>query len=234
MPYGRRMSGNDNSRSERVTVACAWCGAVRELSAEEVSRSGRKGQLIDTICPDCEADFRSLSNAPKAMRTLARPVIHTQAESDSPSSEWLTRRGRRLRLAWLTVFATMLAACGAGRSQQAWTMPSPDGCFVQVWDGPSFQGVSEFINGPRRYEHLRDLPGRLSWKGRIRSLRLGPSASAIAWSSERFEGRNLPLTTDNRHADRFATLPVDVESLDIRCSGADTLLADTATVLQQP
>ena len=234
MPYGRRMSGNDNSRSERVTVACAWCGAVRELSAEEVSRSGRKGQLIDTICPGCEADFRSLSNAPKAMRTSARPVIHTQAESDSPSSEWLTRRGRRLRLAWLTVFATMLAACGAGRSQQAWTMPSPDGCFVQVWDGPSFQGVSEFINGPRRYEHLRDLPGRLSWKGRIRSLRLGPSASAIAWSSERFEGRNLPLTTDNRHADRFATLPVDVESLDIRCSGADTLLADTATVLQQP
>jgi hypothetical protein len=29
-------------------------------------------------------------------------------------------------------------------------------------------------------------------------------------------------------------LPVDVESLDIRCSGADTLLADTAAVLQQP
>jgi hypothetical protein len=232
MRYGRRMSGNDNSRSDRVTVACAWCGAVRELSAEELSGSGRKGELIDTICPDCEADFRSLSNAPKAMRAPARPPIHTETESDSSSSEWLTRRGRRLRLAWLTIFATMLVACGAGRSQQAWTMPSPDGCFVQVWDGPSFQGVSEFINGPRRYEHLRDLPGRLSWKGRIRSLRLGPSASAIAWSSERFEGRNLPLTTDNRHADRFATLPVDVESLDIRCSGADTLLADTAAVPQ--
>jgi len=228
MRYGRPMSGS----SERVTVACAWCGAVRELSADEVSRSGRKGELIDTICPDCEADFRSLSNAPKAMRAPARLATHT--ESDTPSSEWLTRGGRRLRLAWLTVFATMLVACGAGRSQQAWTMPSPDGCFVQVWDGPGFRGVSEFINGPRRYEHLRDLPGRLSWQGRIRSLRLGPNASGIAWSRERFEGRNLPLMTDNRHADRFATLPVDVESLDIRCSGSDTLLADTATALQQP
>lgn len=227
------MSGNDNGRSKQVTVACAWCGAVRELSIDEASRSGRKGELIDTICPDCEADFRSLSNAPKRMGTSARPAIHTETESENPSSEWLTRGGRRLRLAWLTVFATMLVACGAGRSQRAWTMPSPDGCFVQVWDGPGFRGVSEFINGPRRYEHLRDLPGRLSWKGRIRSLRLGPNASAIAWSSERFEGRNLPLTTDNRHADRFATLPVDVESLDIRCSGSGTLLANT-TALQQP
>ena len=68
-------------------------------------------------------------------------------------------------------------------------MPSPDGCYLQVWDGPDFNGASEFINGPRGYEHLRDLPGRLSWKGRIRSVRVGPTARAIAWSDEGFEGR---------------------------------------------
>lgn len=100
-------------------------------------------------------------------------------------------------------------------------MPSPDGCYLQVWDQPSFSGASEFINGPRRYEHLRDLPGRFNWKGRIRSLRLGPAANAIAWSNEGFEGESLLLTSDHRQAGRFATLPVNVESLDIRCTRGD-------------
>jgi hypothetical protein len=230
MRYGVPMAGKVNGRNERATAACAWCGEVRELSSDEAPRNGRRAsELVETICPVCEADFKSLSNAPKAMRSRDWPAPYIEIESDRRSSEWFTPRGRRLRLAWLALCATLLVACGAGRSPRAWTMPSPDGCFVQVWDDAGFRGVSEFINGPRRYAHLRDLPGRLDWKGRIRSLRLGPNTSAIVWSSEGFEGRNLPLTTDNRYPDRFATLPVDVESLDIRCAGADALLADTAT-----
>jgi hypothetical protein len=108
-------------------------------------------------------------------------------------------------------------------------MPSPDGCYLQVWDSPGFNGASEFINGPRRYEHLRDLPGRLSWKGRVRSVRVGPAAHAIAWSNEGFKGTSLLLTTDRPRSEGFATLPVDVESLDVRCVSAEPRVADVAT-----
>jgi hypothetical protein len=97
------------------------------------------------------------------------------------------------------------------------TMPSPDGCYVQVWDQPRFTGASDFINGPRRYEHLRDLTGGGTWKDRIRSLRLGPGASAVAWSDEQFRGTSLPMTADSRQQGTFAVLPVKIQSLDVRC-----------------
>jgi hypothetical protein len=87
-------------------------------------------------------------------------------------------------------------------------MPSPDGCYVQVWNDSGFAGNSDFINGPIQYGHLRDLPNRRSWKDRISSLRLGPGASAVAWSGEQFSGQSLVL----------AELPLAIQSLDIRCA----------------
>jgi hypothetical protein len=142
----------------------------------------------------------------------------------------LMRRGRWLRIAWPVVVVSLAIGCGTGSSpRRGYTMPSPDGCYLQVWDGPGFNGASEFINGPRRYEHLRDLPGRLNWKGRIRSVRVGPTAHAIAWSQEGFKGASLLLTTDRPRAEGFATLPVDVESLDLRCVSAEPRLADVTT-----
>jgi hypothetical protein len=215
------MSNGNNNHSER-TASCAWCGAVWEPSIDAARKNERtSSEVANTICPRCEVDFKSLSKQPKAMN------------ADSLLGDWLVQRGRRLRIAWLVVFAGLLVNCGGSRPQRGWTMPSPDGCYVQVWDRPGFNGISEFINGPRRYEHLRDLPGRLSWKGKIRSLRLGPAAAGIAWTSERFEGSNLVLVTDSRQPDRFADLSMNVESLDVRCNSAATLLADIAAGLQQ-
>jgi len=96
-------------------------------------------------------------------------------------------------------------------------MPSPDGCFVQVWNDSGFAGNSDFINGPIQYGHLRDLPNRRSWKDRISSLRLGPGASAVAWSGEQFSGQSLLLTADSEERGTFAVLPLEIQSLDIRC-----------------
>ena len=139
----------------------------------------------------------------------------------------LTQQDRRLHIAWLVVVVSVVIGCGTGSSsKRGYTMPSPDGCYLQVWDAPGFNGASEFINGPRRYEQLRDLPGRLSWKGRIRSVRVGPTAHAIAWSNEGFKGASLLLTTDRPRAEGFAMLLVDVESLDVRCVSAEPRLAD--------
>ena len=114
--------------------------------------------------------------------------------------------------------AGLVAGCGSRPAQNlARTMPSPDGCFVQVWNGAGFAGTSDFINGPVEYRHLRDLPSRRSWKDRIGSLRLGPRASAVAWSAEQLSGRSLMLTADSREQGAFAALPLKIRSLDVRC-----------------
>jgi hypothetical protein len=97
-------------------------------------------------------------------------------------------------------------------------MPSPDGCYVQVWNDSGFAGNSDFINGPIQYGHLRDLPNRRSWKDRISSLRLGPGASAVAWSGEQFSGQSLVLTAESDGQGIFAELPLAIQSLDIRCA----------------
>ena len=96
-------------------------------------------------------------------------------------------------------------------------MPNPEGCFVQVWNDAGFAGTSDFINGPTQYGHLRDLPHRRSWKDRISSLRLGPGASAMVWSREQFAGQSLWLTADGEEQGAFAVLPLEIQSLDIRC-----------------
>lgn len=125
---------------------------------------------------------------------------------------------RTLRSVLALTLVGLSAGCGS-RQPRNWTrtMPSPDGCFVQVWSDSGFAGTSDFINGPIQYGHLRDLPNRRSWKERISSLRLGPGASAVAWSREQFGGQSLSLTGDSKEKGAFAVLPLKIQSLDIRC-----------------
>jgi hypothetical protein len=123
-------------------------------------------------------------------------------------------------------------ACGGSRSPSAarTTMPSPDGCYVRVWDRSAFAGTTDFINGPRRYNHLRDLPGGRSWSKRIKSVQLGPSAVALAYSEEEFRGRNALLMPD-ADSGRFPVVAVSIQSLEVRCSlptAARSILTEAA------
>lgn len=130
----------------------------------------------------------------------------------------------------LVLLAAAAIGCGGRQPpRRVSTMPNPQGCFIQVWDQPGFAGESEFLNGPRRYDDLDDLPGGSRWKRRVRSVRLGPSAQAIAWSDERFEGRDVRLVT-NAGRD-FERLPERVESLEIQCTGAAERRADNVTTI---
>jgi hypothetical protein len=85
-------------------------------------------------------------------------------------------------------------------------MPSPEGCFIQVWDAASFAGVTDYINGPRAYTNLRDLPGARIWADRIMSLRTGVAARAIVYAGENFSGASLRLSPDRD----YATLPTEL------------------------
>jgi hypothetical protein len=115
----------------------------------------------------------------------------------------------------------LLALCAAGCASRAsrqgeTTMPSPDGCFVQVWDLVRFGGVTDYINGPRVYANLRDLPGARIWGNRIRSAKTGVAASATIYADEDFQGASMRLAPDREYqifpdelSGRIASMRID-------------------------
>ena len=121
---------------------------------------------------------------------------------------------------WYPVVGLLLIAACASRPprQQGMTMPSPDGCFIQVWDAPHFAGAVDYINGPREYANLRDLPGGRRWSGRIRSLRVGPDALATAHADEQFRGTRVLLHRGLEYVELPAPIRGQIESLQIECA----------------
>jgi hypothetical protein len=95
-------------------------------------------------------------------------------------------------------------------------MPSPDGCYLEVWDQPQFRGASDFVNGPRRYGTVRDLGKSHDWSNRIRSLRVGPGARATVWSEEHFKGMAITLA-QGRLPQRAAPVAPRIRSINIEC-----------------
>jgi hypothetical protein len=95
-------------------------------------------------------------------------------------------------------------------------MPDPGGCYVVVYEQPDFTGAREYINGPRSYATLGDLPFRSNWRRRIRSVHVGPTASVTMWGSEGFQGmpRRFPA---NAKQTTLEALSGRVESLDVEC-----------------
>ena len=127
-----------------------------------------------------------------------------------------------LRMLGGIALAAMFAGCAARVPRQFGTaMPSPEGCFVQVWDAPQFGGIFDYINGPRQYANLRDMPGGRLWNNRIRSMKVGPAAKAVIYANERFGGANLELRRDQAYNVLPLPLSGTVASMTIDCLSAE-------------
>ena len=96
-------------------------------------------------------------------------------------------------------------------------MPNPDGGFIQVWDAPAFTGTHDYINGPRVYASLRDLPGRHAWSKRIRSVRVARGTSVVAYADERLHGARITLHGEQDYPSLPEDLDGKIESLDVAC-----------------
>jgi len=96
-------------------------------------------------------------------------------------------------------------------------MPDPGGCYVVVYEQPEFRGAREYINGPRRYATLDDLPFRSNWRRRIRSVHVGSNASVTMWTRERFAGAGRQFPTNAKQA-TLEALSGQVQSLDVECA----------------
>src|SRR5258706_6357109 len=92
------------------------------------------------------------------------------------------------RSVWVLALATF--AC-APTPPSVKSMPNPDGCFVQVWDGQRFMGGSQFVNGPRSYPTLNALATEEGWAKRIRSAQAGPAATVTALTAGNLTGVNF-------------------------------------------
>ena len=121
---------------------------------------------------------------------------------------------------WMAVLpAIALAGCATTSSSlvRGMTAPNPSGCYIQVFDGERLRGVADFINGPMRYSSLSRLPNGTDWTGRIRSIEVGPAATATIWTEVNQSGQSMNLLLDRR----YPALPEDfsgkVRSMELRC-----------------
>jgi hypothetical protein len=96
-------------------------------------------------------------------------------------------------------------------------MPNPDGCYMQVWEAAEYRGTSDYINGPREYSTLRQMPNNRSWQHRIYSVRLGPTASVTVFTDEGFQGATLQFNPDSAHRQLPVNIAGEIESIRVVC-----------------
>jgi hypothetical protein len=122
----------------------------------------------------------------------------------------------------------VLAGCATASSSlvRGMTAPNPSGCYIQVFDKERLQGAADFINGPRRYSTLANLPNGARWNDRIRSLEVGPAATGTIWTGPNRTGKSMDIRLDRP----YPVLPADfsgkVQSMDLQC--ADSRIAGDA------
>ena len=96
-------------------------------------------------------------------------------------------------------------------------MPNPSGCYMQVWEFADFTGTSDYINGPREYGSLRQMPNNRTWQNRIVSVRIGPTAAVTVFTEEDYRGQVLHLPPDSSHPQLPEGVSGQIESLRVSC-----------------
>ena len=128
-----------------------------------------------------------------------------------------------MRSAVISISMALLTACTSRSSVSVTSSgsragPDPSGCYALVFDQPQFAGDREYINGPRKYTTLTDLPFRANWHRRIRSVQAGPRASVIMWTNEGLRGQSQRVAPNASQAVLDQPLSGRVESLEVECA----------------
>ena len=96
--------------------------------------------------------------------------------------------------------------------------PNPNGCYVVLYAEPKFAGQADLVNGPFRWGTLdhRSETNTANWHNRIRSLRLGSTATLKAYTKPDFTGDMRQFAPGTAHPSLDA-LSGHVQSLDLVC-----------------
>jgi hypothetical protein len=97
--------------------------------------------------------------------------------------------------------------------------PNPNGCYVMLFEQPSFAGSEDVLNGPRRWPDLRAVQDTNypDWTNRIRSLKTGPAATVTAFTEARFGGLSERYPAGTDHAALRPEFSEKIASIDVAC-----------------
>lgn len=130
----------------------------------------------------------------------------------------LTTGRLRSHCVGMAVLTALVMGCGARAPRQGeTTMPNPEGCFVQVWDGPRHTGITDYVNGPRAWMNLRDMSGARVWTNRIMSMKTGLTARTIVYAEEDFQGASIGLAPDRDYPVLPEVISGRIASMNIEC-----------------
>lgn len=119
----------------------------------------------------------------------------------------------------------LVAGCAHPVTHRALRAPNPNGCYAIVYEQPSFGGVGDVLNGPAHLPRLEQVPGTNegNWHRRIRSLRVGSSATVTVYVEPAFNGRSQQFGPETEHPRLDATLAARIQSLDVVCVDRPTV-----------
>jgi hypothetical protein len=119
----------------------------------------------------------------------------------------------------------LIASAGCSRPPRHAGLPAPDpgGCYVIVYEQPEFRGIRDVLNGPGRWPVLEELrqTNERSWQNRIRSLRIGKTATVTVYTDSDYTGDSKQFDPSSEHPRLERTISGQIESLQIRCRRAD-------------
>lgn len=121
------------------------------------------------------------------------------------------------RFAILTLVA--FAGCAHPVTNSRLRAPNPNGCYTVVYEKPSFEGAGDVLNGPARLPMLEQVPqtNEPNWHRRIRSLRVGPTATVTAYVEMSFKGHSQQFGPQTEHPRLDQALSARIQSLDVAC-----------------
>jgi hypothetical protein len=120
---------------------------------------------------------------------------------------------------FVAALAILAARCGRAPVHLGVPAPNPNGCYVKVFDGPEFRGLSDVWNGPLRVASLDTLRQRRAqgWRDAIRSLRVGATATVTLHTATDFGGESREFGPGAEHAQLGARLSARAKSIELTC-----------------
>ena len=128
------------------------------------------------------------------------------------------------RFSVLTLVATV--SCADPVTRPELRAPNPNGCYAIVYERPHFSGTRDLLNGPARLSRLEQLPNTndTNWQNQIRSLRVGPGATVMAYAEPAFSGHSQQFGPGTEHPRLERALSARIQSLEMACSDDARLL----------
>lgn len=133
----------------------------------------------------------------------------------------LQRRSSATHVIVRLIFVALVLDAGCARPSQYMGLPAPNpnGCYVAVFEEPSFRGIGDVFNGPGRWPRLNAMRevNPNGWSNRIRSLRVGAAARVAVYTENEFKGRSEKYGANIERPRLDSPFSGQIKALEVTC-----------------